>query len=180
MSVKAKHFIHKHYAWTISLTILVAVTLATFFYMKGSDWPILLSIIGGLFSFIYFIQKQQLEEAKLFKELFIEFNKRYDELNDKLNHILTANTELSGKDIDTLYDYFNLCAEEYLFYRKGYSYPEVWAAWCDGMSHYLKHEEIERLWLDEQRSPSYYGLTLDKIRKSARVASLPSYKGISE
>src|SRR5436190_2837771 len=33
-------------------------------------------------------------------------------------------------------DYFNLCAEEFLFQRLGYIYDEVWTSWRNGMLQY--------------------------------------------
>ena len=70
------------------------------------------------------------------------------------------------KDIDgafnTLNDYFNLCGEEYLFYRRGFIYPEVWGSWVRGMNIYFKDDRIQELWLEELRNESYYGLDVGK------------------
>src|SRR5205807_5014092 len=57
------------------------------------------------------------EEGKLFRELFCDFNHRYDQLGQELNRIYYGDdqTPLSYEDIDTLYRYFNLCGEEYLY-----------------------------------------------------------------
>jgi hypothetical protein len=49
---------------------------------------LLVSAIGGFAGLTYFLYRQHLDEAKLFKELFAEFNARYDALNDDLNTIL--------------------------------------------------------------------------------------------
>jgi hypothetical protein len=168
VSVKFKYLTHEYYAWIIASILLIAVVLTIFFYLRGEDWKILLTIIGGLFSFMYFIQKQQLEEAQLFKELFVEFNSRYDDMNEELNRIkeIKDKAQLNLADLNVLYDYFNLCGEEYLFYRKGYIYPEVWTAWCNGMIDYFKCAIVNEMWKDENPK-SYYGLTLDKIKKSS-------------
>jgi hypothetical protein len=48
----------------------------------------LVPAIGGVTGFTYFLYRQHLDEAKLFKELFAEFNARYDALNNDLNTIL--------------------------------------------------------------------------------------------
>jgi hypothetical protein len=123
---------------------------------------------GGLFSFFYFIQKQQLDELERFKELFNYFNEKYNDLNDKLNKIIKPNSRkpLPQEEIGILYDYFNLCAEEYLYFRKGYIYPEVWTAWCNGIKSFLEDKRVYDLWVKED-SASYYGLNPNEIRKYA-------------
>jgi hypothetical protein len=61
---------------------------------------------------------------------------------------------------DTLYKYFNLCAEEYLYYTKGYIYPEVWSAWWNGMIVFCRNPRIRRIWSDELNTNAYYGFPL--------------------
>jgi len=127
MSVRIKWFVHHHYLAIVALTLLIVVILTSILYANGADWKVLLAVIGGLLSFVYFIQKQQLDEAKLFKELFVEFNEKYNGMNEKLNEIIAqvnAEKPLEQIDgaIDTLFDYFNLCSEEYLFYSLPYTF----------------------------------------------------------
>ncbi len=146
------------------LVFIVGLTIV--FSLVGADWRISLGTIGALLSFVYFVQKQQLEEAKLIKELITEFNKRYDDLNQDLNCLIRADPGAESPESaqeDKLYDYFNLCAEEYLFYRRGYIYPEVWEAWACGMSIYLSDPRIREVWDCEAETGSYYGLDFDKI-----------------
>jgi hypothetical protein len=88
-------------------------------------------------------------------------------MNEKLNMIKDKDN-LDKDDIAKLYDYFNLCSEEYLFYRTGYIYPEVWKAWCNGMSSYLKNDKVREVWEKEEKSKSYYGLTSREISKGAK------------
>jgi hypothetical protein len=57
-----------------------------------------------------------------------------------------------------LFDYFNLCGEEYLFYSQGYVYPEVWKAWFNGMEFFRPNPRIRQLWNEELKTGSYYGL----------------------
>src|SRR5437879_4125602 len=79
---------------------------------------LLLSLVGALAAFIYFLYRQHLDETKLFQELFVGFNVRYDERNERLNQIKDAAEakQLESDERKNLFDYFNLCAEEYLFY----------------------------------------------------------------
>lgn len=165
MNVKLKWIIHKYYFTSAIFFLLIAIILAPIFYLKGIDWKILLTVIGGLSSFFFFIQKQELDEAKFINELLIKFNHRYDEMNENLNAIVKANKanqDFEDHEIFTLYDYFNLCGEEYLFYRRGYIYPEVWRSWVAGMKFYHDDKRIQRLWAKELSSQSYYGLDISK------------------
>ena len=151
----------------IILLIFTGALIWFFNSPKGKDEvSLFITIIGGLVSLFYFIQKQQLEELQLFKELFTEFNCRYDKLNEDLNRIVDhpSDTELTDDEDNILNDYFNLCAEEYLFYKRGYIYPEVWRAWQNGMLYFLRDKRIREKWVEEFKSDSYYGLSV-KLEK---------------
>jgi hypothetical protein len=172
MSVRTKWFLHEHYVAIVILIFLLSIASAAILYVKGADWKITLTITGGLLSFIYFIQKQQLEEAKFVNELFVRFNQRYDSLNEKLNDIRSQ--EKKAKDFEpheifTLYDYFNLCGEEYLFHRRGYIYPEVWKSWVAGMKIFYDDKGIRELWTQDLNTDSYYGFDISReIKKWCR------------
>ena len=115
--------------------------------------------LGGVVGFNYFIYRQHLDEAKLFNELFAGFNDRYDALNDHLNAILFGPHDglLSADERERLFSYFNLCAEEYLFYKAGYIDREVWEFWRRGMKVFFKHPRIQALWVQDCKADSYYG-----------------------
>ncbi|MGH9855944.1 MAG: hypothetical protein ACREBD_39415 [Blastocatellia bacterium] len=169
---RAKQIIFRYYE-IAAFVIFVAVTAWFYKYSpKGKDEiTAYLTVVGSLFTFFYFIQKQQLEELTLFKGLFTDFNKRYDEMNDKVNKIANAEIKrpLTPEEKDILDDYFNLCSEEYLFHRKGYIYDEVWVAWSNGMRFFLnKDVRIREYWLTEKETNSYYGLDIlpDKTGES--------------
>lgn len=132
------------------------------------DYKTILSIVGGILSFIYFVQRQKLEEMRLFKELFTEFNERYDALNKSLNKIVMEkdfNKDFNKEDIDILYSYFNLCGEEYFYYKKGFIYPKVWKAWRNGMKIFYQNKKIRETWADELETNSYYGFQLSELEK---------------
>ncbi len=116
-----RRHIKKYYFWyftPIYLTILVILVL------KNSASPIIVSLTGIYLSLLFFFHKQNLEELRVFKDLFTEFNLRYDKLNDKIVDI--ASGSKTGDDAKkTLDDYFNLCSEEFLFYSKGLIVNEV-------------------------------------------------------
>lgn len=95
-----------------------AAVLASWFYFATGHPPeLLLSGLGALTGFFYFVYRQHLDETKLFKELFVEFNSRYDKLNDELNSILTGpqGGELHEKERDRVFSYFNLAQRSISF-----------------------------------------------------------------
>ncbi len=134
----------------------------------AQSFALLFTATSAIVGFVYFMYKQHLQETRLFAELFRQFNERYDKLNGPLNAILAQRTgamlELSEKQ--TLYDYFNLCAEEYLYFKSGYIDSEVWASWLLGMRIYLVSKDIRRLWEVELAVGSYYGFSLALIENA--------------
>ena len=171
MNRAIKWFIFHYYVPILLLLILASIIWFIYSPKEREDINLLLAMVGGLFSFFYFIQKQQLEELEHFKELFKYFNEKYDTLNEKMNEIAKGDVKkrLTKDEIDTLYDYFNLCSEEYLYFKNGYIYPEVWKAWCNGIEFYLQHKRIGDTWAEEEKenSASYYGLTGSEIKRYA-------------
>lgn len=154
-----KHHVFRFYGWYA----LVFALLGLAGYLKDLlDPGLALSFLGGVFSFIFFVQKQKLAETSLFRELFDGFNKRYNDMNGALNDINVGDKDLplSSGEIVALYDYFNLCAEEYLYYRMGYIPPVVWESWYNGMLIYYSNQRIRDLWDKELRTNSYYGFTI--------------------
>jgi hypothetical protein len=121
---------------------------------------VLIAVAGAVLGLAYFIQQQHLQNARFFKELATEFNRRYDSQNGKLlRHIgEDRGKPFTPEQTHDFIDYFNLCAEEWLFYKAGYIYDEVWQAWFNGMRQYGSDPRVARLWQQEQRTESYYGL----------------------
>ena len=118
---------------------------------------------------LYFVQKQKLEEIKLFKDLFTELNFRYDRLNGKISDIKSKKITDSDEINKILDDYFNICSEEYLFYKEGRIHNQVWGAWCRGMKEHLSDDVINAYWKKAQKENSYYGLTTEIIEKCTRI-----------
>lgn len=124
----------------------------------------LLTIVGGVTGFLH---SKHSQEIQLFRELFCEFNKRYNTLNEQLNaiHSRPKGEPLQDADIPILYDYFNLCAEEYMYFAAGCIDCRVWQAWRNGMKHLAKDPEIFAIWKRELATDSYYGFPLDLIEQ---------------
>jgi hypothetical protein len=140
------------------LICFVVLGAAWFRLPAGKPPELLITAIGGISGFFYFLYQQHLNETKLFKELFSDFNRRYDALNDDLNAILFDPSEgvLSSDQREKVFNYFNLCAEEYFFYKAGYIDQDFWKSWCRGMSLFFGHPRIQWLW-EQERKESYYG-----------------------
>jgi hypothetical protein len=162
----------RRYAPTILALVIILSAVGFLIWKHGSlgveTWAALISFIIGSLSVLYLVQSQRIEEARLFKELFSEFNARYNKLNEGLNEIhgLLEDAMLSYHQRNRLYDYFNLCAEEYLFYRRGYILPQVWDSWLNGMRFYYKHRVIADLWELELNQESYYGFPGHLLRQT--------------
>lgn len=123
-----------------------------------STFELLLSVTGAAAAFVFFLYSQHHQDTQMFISLFEKFNKRYDVLNEELNTIVAreSNSQLLPQQINILYDYFNLCAEEYLFFEAGYIDERVWLAWLCGMKQFAADPAVRRLWERELDSGSYY------------------------
>jgi len=159
-----KSIFFRHYI-LLAMIMTVTVILAAIMKPHIVKFEIVVTALGGIFSSAYFVQKQKLEELRLFKELFTEFNHRYDQMNEKLNKILqeTQNQKLTEQEINYLYDYFNLCGEEYLYYKQGYILPEVWESWKNGMKTFASSKCIRQAWEKDLVLNSYYGFRLSLL-----------------
>ena len=148
----------------VFLTGSAAVIAAWYNFAAEHRPELFISAVGAAAGFTYFLYRQHLDETKLFKELFVEFNLRYAALNDHLNAILFGPSEgdLSTEERARLFSYFNLCAEEHLFYTAGYIDHHVWSSWYRGMKVFFGHPRIRALWVQDCGTDSYYGFTPPK------------------
>lgn len=115
--------------------------------------------MSGLLGTAFFLHRGHADDARFMKELFEHFNGRYDKLNNTLQAILEKpkSHPLHDHEKMVIIDYFNLCAEEWVFYKAGYIYDPVWESWINGMRQYGEYECIAKLWATEQATGSYYG-----------------------
>jgi hypothetical protein len=131
--------------------------LAIFLSVPDAQRTLALTSLGAVLSLAYFLQKQKLDEIKLFKDLFVEFNERYKNLS----------AGLAALDAGAIGKYFDLCAEEYLFYKRGYIHPDAWRAWVNGMRFVFANEPVRMKWqseLTDVKQSSYYGFE-EVVRK---------------
>ncbi len=146
------------FAWNILIVLIGAVILDG----RGREYLFSGVILTGItltFSYV----KYRLQNDQMFKELFQEFNKKYDDkFNSRLSELtLDARKEgfsLTQNDKSLIIDYINLCAEEYLWFQKGQISKDVWNSWENGMTRLIKSEPILQVFREElEYTDSYYG-----------------------
>jgi len=162
----SRQFIFKHYWWMALLGAVLGIVLVVI-CRTGQRAPLVGSIIAAALGFCYFAQQQKLAEMSLFKELFTEFNRRYDNLDERLRQIANSGKPPDEPACQAIIEYYNLCGEEYLFFSEGYIHREAWRSWCAGMLWYFEREPFRSMWEKENATNSYYGLSLDIIRRGA-------------
>lgn len=158
--------------------VSLIIGLCIYFYDDDRNFDVLAAILATGISISFGIRQHKIEQDRMFKELFMMFNERYDKnFNDKLNEIDLALKGKSEKEIDAetkkklesvetkklVIDYLNMCAEEYLWYTKGRIDENVWKSWEAGMKYFLGLEPIKEIARDQKaQKGSYYGL-FDKL-----------------
>lgn len=123
--------------------------------MSGvTEWGTI--ILGGsvLLSTLWHNWRQaRLANDRMSKDLFTEFNTRYSILNGDLEKAVdykSIQDLLASEDeqyLDSIYDFFDLCAEEYYWYGKERINKEIWICWEAGMNGwFVKHAVIREAW----------------------------------
>ncbi|NCP85533.1 MAG: hypothetical protein GW809_08980 [Bacteroidetes bacterium] len=142
-----------------------------FFYLTKERIEVLGAIIATGISLSLGIRQYKTENDKLFKELFTEFNTKYDKtFNNALEEIIEKSEQnkeyqLSPENEKLIIDYLNFCAEEYLWKTMGRIPNEVWNSWENGMIFFLNNPIINKVVIKQKRQKdSYYGL-FEKIEK---------------
>jgi hypothetical protein len=156
MKIKSRNYYAPCFILSCIITIfLYAILLNRLF---PNQLLTIISMIGAFYAFLYSQNRQQ---TQLFKELFTEFNLRYNNMNDSLTEIIRKlknnKKNLSHKDYKILIDYINLCAEEYLYYSAGYIDENVWNTWLEGMKYYFNYPDIRKILINELETNNYYG-----------------------
>lgn len=154
-----------YYPWLFGVLVVVANALGFAVLPSKGSPELFLSITGAVAALVHFLYSQHNSNTERFIGLFRDFNDRYDALNDGLNGLLRKDGSLvlTAENTQLLYDYFNLCAEEYLYFKSGYIDIEVWQSWVKGMKFFASRSEVRRVWEAELQSGSYYGFTLALI-----------------
>ena len=129
---------------------------------------VILGLAGLFLTLIFNYHSRRMARDRMNKELFSEFNKRYDSLNEYLEEITQC-----CKDLDDLNaypnlryklnDYFNLCAEEFYWHTKDRIDKRIWLSWEEGMNRwYNDFPVIREAWEDELVNYGYKTFYLKK------------------
>jgi len=149
----------------------IALAGAAFYLLPANKQTpeLLISLLGSIAAFFHFLYAQHNTNTERFIVLFKEFNARFELLNDELNRIrnLPADKLQESRNLQSLCDYFNLCAEEYWYFKDGYIDEEVWLSWLRGMSYFAESEVIRSIWSWELQQGSYYGFSLSLLPTAA-------------
>lgn len=161
--LKKRNFYPWIFAGLVLFTYLLGYQLTPSLSRLNLDF--FLSATSTIGAFCYFLYSQYNKNTDIFIRLFNEFNLRYNTLNNGLNELFIKdiNIPFSDKDKNLLFDYFNLCAEEYLFFKSGYIDNEVWLSWLKGMKYFTSNNQVRELWRGELMLGSYYGFSLEII-----------------
>jgi len=157
-----KMWIKRNWVSVVASSVFAALILSSTFC--GFEEKPLFAAIGSVAAIYFGKVKQNVEDDKMFKELFYDFNNKYDKnFNDLINKLrYDRNTPLGDAERYLIIDYFNLCAEEYLWYSRERIPKSVWLAWKAGIIENLTVEQVKEVYLTETRSEvgraSFYGL----------------------
>jgi len=147
--------------------ILLGIGLL-FYFLLDKKIELLAAFLATGISLSLGLRSYKSENDKLFKDLFKEFNDKYDaRFNNELQAIVSLGDQgqPTEKQRNLVIDYINLCSEEYLWYKLKRIPEEVWKAWENGMVFYMNQEPIKAIVKNEMKQKdSYYGL-FDKIGK---------------
>jgi hypothetical protein len=121
---------------------------------------IIISAVGISLAAFLTNQSNRRQKDLIVKDLFKEFNERYSKLNDDLHFIVDNKLDLKSlrtnrdclKQLNSLYDYLDLCAEEYYWYNHKKVIDKVaWKGWQAGMQYWcMKCTALKQLWDEEK------------------------------
>lgn len=146
------------------LCLIALVALVTLYAIFDFKDTLFLGLLGSIATLYFGLLRTMSENDRIFKELFQEFNARYDdEFNDLLNELKGDESRaLTDKEKSLIVDYFNLSAEEYLWRSKNRIDKKVWNAWKAGILENLKIPQVKGVYdkqiLTTNAKLSYYGL----------------------
>jgi hypothetical protein len=151
-----------HWPWFLLFTVVLFVAVPSL-PAPYSNLQILTASVGGLWALAFYLQQRHAEDARFMRALMTDFNTRYDRMNNTLQAVVwSKGVPFTEKQNLQFIEYFNLCAEEWLFWRMGYIDEVVWKAWENGMRQYSKDERVYELWAIEAGTDSYYGFVLPR------------------
>ena len=98
---------------------VLSLLIAIFLFSKNEKIEILTAVLAIGISLSIGMKQLQIENDKMFKELFSQFTCKYDtKYNNELIRITNKSENLTDVEKLFLTDYLNFCSEEYLWYSK--------------------------------------------------------------
>lgn len=154
----------KKYLDIIIINLVFLVIGIAIYYLGNQKVEVLAAVIATGISLSLGIRQYRTENDKIFKQLFIEFNRKYDEeFNEALEDIVSKSNskpdyKLTNEENSLVIRYLNLCAEEYMWFRKERIPKQVWDSWCHGILYYLRNPLIGvHVKTEKAQRGSYYG-----------------------
>jgi hypothetical protein len=144
-------------SWLIFVIAISAGVLLYVLLPAARTQELALAWVAGCWAVTHFQHQHTLQSNKFFFDLFTRFNQRYDTMNNCLQAIADGEGPLTLEERARMIDYFNLCAEEHMFYLRGYIPEDVYRTWRAGMDYYAGKDRFMRLWQQERQTQSYYG-----------------------
>jgi hypothetical protein len=148
--------------WCIAGAVLILIVYLVIPPANRSS-SVLLIVIAGIVGLAFYQHRRHAEDARLVKELLGDFNARYDKLSNDLQLACWRESRFEEETKLQFIKYFNLCAEEWLFWRAGFIYGPVWRAWQNGMRQYAKDDRVMAIWDSEAKTDSYYGFDFRQV-----------------
>ena len=155
-------YIKQHYEIMVA-AFAFAIVIVIYVY-KDFNNNLFFGSLGVIATFYFGVLKYKIENDRVFQELFTSFNDRYNSDFTKLINSLRGNPKKTiDKDGENLIiEYFNLCAEEYLWYSKNRIPKSIWGAWKAGIKENLEIKQVREVYDKETKTErgrkSYYGL----------------------
>lgn len=180
--------------WLQIILSFAGVGVIVFMFNSNEHLEPLISVLIAIFSAIFLLQKHNWDKKKIYHELFSDFNRRYDTLNENMNRIkegklinminIVLESDLSKPDevqfytTSVIYDYLNLCGEEYFWAGQKMLHPEIWDNWKKGIEYFINcpivikviKMEIERYNSNNRKDKkvdNYYGFLSSDIVNNA-------------
>ena len=164
VKLQARPLLDRRIIWLSSIAgavlVLIVYLLVSPEHRSGS---VLLTVVGGIGALTFYLHRRHAEDARLVKELLLGFSERYDKLNNDLQLACWRDSRFEEDTKLQFIKYFNLCAEDWLFWRAGYIYDPVWQAWQNGMRQYSKDDRVMAIWDEEAKTDSYYGFDFRQV-----------------
>lgn len=135
-SYSGKEFIRRYIAY---LVIIIGSIFAIVFYHQSD---LMIAILASSITLFVGLLHSKVENDKLFKELFLDYNNKYDaQFNNDLQLLINSynleNHTITFSEHQKIIDYLNFCSEEYLWHCEKRIPDRVWKAWFSGMRQYL-------------------------------------------